>query len=49
MAEPVIATVLAFLLFDEVPPALLYPGGAAILAGIYLTSTSRRQELEAPS
>jgi drug/metabolite transporter (DMT)-like permease len=49
MAEPVIATVLAFLLFDEVPPALLYPGGAAILAGIYLTSTSRRHELEAPS
>jgi drug/metabolite transporter (DMT)-like permease len=49
MAEPVIATVLAFLLFHEVPPALLYPGGAAILAGIYLTSTSRRQELEAPS
>jgi drug/metabolite transporter (DMT)-like permease len=43
MAEPVIATVLAFLLFDEVPPALLYPGGAAILAGIYLTSTARRQ------
>jgi drug/metabolite transporter (DMT)-like permease len=49
MAEPVIATVLAFLLFDEVPPALLYPGGAAILAGIYVTSTSRRQELKAPS
>jgi drug/metabolite transporter (DMT)-like permease len=49
MAEPVIATVLAFLLFDEVPPALLYPGGAAILAGIYLTSTAREQELEAPS
>jgi drug/metabolite transporter (DMT)-like permease len=49
MAEPVIATVLAFLLFDEVPPALLYPGGAAILAGIYLTSTAREPELEAPS
>jgi drug/metabolite transporter (DMT)-like permease len=49
MAEPVIATALAYLLFQEVPPALLYPGGAAILAGIYLTSTSRRQELEAPS
>jgi drug/metabolite transporter (DMT)-like permease len=49
MAEPVIATVLAFLLFEEVPPALLYPGGAAILAGIYLTSTAREQELEAPS
>jgi drug/metabolite transporter (DMT)-like permease len=49
MAEPVIATALAFLLFDEVPPALLYPGGAAILAGIYLTSTAREQELAARS
>jgi drug/metabolite transporter (DMT)-like permease len=49
MAEPVIAIVLAFLLFDEIPPVLLYPGGVAILAGIYLTSTSRRQELEVPS
>jgi drug/metabolite transporter (DMT)-like permease len=48
MAEPVIATALAFVLFDEVPPALLYPGGAAILAGIYLTSTTREAELEAP-
>jgi drug/metabolite transporter (DMT)-like permease len=47
MAEPVIATVLAFLLFDEVPPALLYLGGAAILAGIYLTSTARRHETQA--
>ncbi|MFN2588905.1 MAG: DMT family transporter [Actinomycetota bacterium] len=41
MAEPVIATVLAFLLFDEVPSWLLYPGGGAILAGIYIVSTSR--------
>jgi drug/metabolite transporter (DMT)-like permease len=49
MAEPVVATALAFLLFDEVPPVLLYPGGAAILAGIYLISTARGPELEAPS
>ncbi|MDQ4126169.1 MAG: DMT family transporter, partial [Actinomycetota bacterium] len=42
MAEPVIATALAFLLFDEVPTWLLYPGGAAILAGIYMVSTARR-------
>ncbi|HEX2051627.1 MAG TPA: DMT family transporter [Actinomycetota bacterium] len=42
MAEPVVATVLAYVLFDEVPSALLYPGGAAILAGIYLVSTMRR-------
>ena len=38
MAEPVIAITLAFLLFDETPSWLVYPGGAAILAGIYLVS-----------
>jgi drug/metabolite transporter (DMT)-like permease len=43
MAEPVIATALAVVLFDEVPSWLLYPGGAAILAGIYMVSTSRRE------
>lgn len=43
MAEPVIATALAFLLFDEVPTWLLYPGGIAILAGIYMVSTARRE------
>lgn len=43
MAEPVIATALAFALFDEVPSWLLYPGGAAILAGIYMVSAARRE------
>lgn len=43
MAEPVIATALAFVLFDEVPTRLLYPGGAAILAGIYMVSAARRE------
>lgn len=43
MAEPVIATTLAYVLFDEVPTWLLYPGGVAILAGIYMVSTARRQ------
>lgn len=43
MAEPVIATALALVLFDEVPSWLLYPGGAAILAGIYMVSTARRE------
>lgn len=42
MAEPVIATALAYVLFDEVPSWLLYPGGLAILAGIYMVSTARR-------
>ena len=41
MAEPVIASILAFILFSEVPTALIYPGGAAILAGIYLVSSRR--------
>lgn len=44
MAEPIIATFLAMVLFDEVPSALLYPGGVAILIGIYLVSTARRPE-----
>lgn len=43
MAEPVIATALAWMLFDEVPTWLLYPGGVAILAGIYMVSTARRE------
>ncbi|HVL64666.1 MAG TPA: DMT family transporter [Actinomycetota bacterium] len=41
MAEPVIATALAYALFAEVPTWLVYPGGALILAGIYLVSTAR--------
>lgn len=43
MAEPVVATALAWTLFDEVPSWLLYPGGVAILAGIYMVSTARRE------
>jgi drug/metabolite transporter (DMT)-like permease len=42
MAEPVIAIALAFVLFDETPSWLIYPGGAMILAGIYLVSSARR-------
>lgn len=42
MAEPIIAIGLAFLLFQEKPSALAYPGGVAILAGIYLVSVVRR-------
>lgn len=43
MGEPIIATALAFVLFDEVPSWLLYPGGAAILLGIYMVSAARRR------
>jgi drug/metabolite transporter (DMT)-like permease len=42
MGEPIIAITLAFLLFSEVPSWTVYPGGAAILVGIYLVSTARR-------
>lgn len=42
MAEPVIASLLAFSLFGEVPSLIAIPGGVAILAGIYVVSTARR-------
>ena len=41
MAEPLIAAILAYLLFGEVPTLLIYPGAAAILLGIYLVSARR--------
>ena len=44
MIEPIIATFLAYALFDEIPTWLVYPGGAAILAGIYLVTTKRKAE-----
>jgi drug/metabolite transporter (DMT)-like permease len=43
MAEPIIATVLAYVFFAEAPSWLIYPGGAAILFGIYLVSLARRE------
>lgn len=42
MAEPVVATALAYMLFAEVPSWLVVPGGALILAGIYMVSVLRR-------
>ena len=41
--EPLLATWLAFVLFSELPPALIYPGGVATLIGIYLVTTNRRE------
>ena len=41
MAEPLIAAVLAYFLFDQVPTLLIYPGAVAIMVGIYLVSTRR--------
>ena len=43
MAEPPIAIALAFVLFDEVPSLLVYPGGLAILVGILMVSLNRRE------
>ncbi|MDQ4096001.1 MAG: DMT family transporter [Actinomycetota bacterium] len=42
MAEPIIATAAAAWLFDEIPSAVFYLGGAAILAGIFLVSSNQR-------
>jgi drug/metabolite transporter (DMT)-like permease len=39
MAEPVLATALAFILLNETPSLLVLPGGAAILFGIYLVTS----------
>ena len=38
MAEPIIATALAYFLLSESPSPLIYPGGALILLGIYLVT-----------
>ncbi len=47
--EPVGATLLAFLFFQEVPLWTAFSGGALILAGIYVTiSAQSRREIEAP-
>lgn len=43
MAEPVVATILAYFLFQETPTWLAYPGGLAILAGIYLVTKVQQQ------
>ncbi|HEX2240442.1 MAG TPA: DMT family transporter [Actinomycetota bacterium] len=42
MAEPVIAIALAFFFLAEAPTTAVFPGGAAILLGIYLVSRVRR-------
>ena len=42
MAEPLIATFLAYVLFSEIPSVLVYPGGIAVLVGVYLVTVGRR-------
>ncbi len=42
LVEPIVATALALVLFSELPSWLVLPGGAALLAGVYLVSKVRR-------
>jgi drug/metabolite transporter (DMT)-like permease len=42
MVEPIIATAAAWVLFSEVPSWPIYPGGIAILIGIYMVTTAQR-------
>ena len=39
LCEPVVASLLAFFIFGQRPPAATFIGGALILAGIYLTTS----------
>lgn len=48
MAEPLIATALAFVLLSEVPSALVYPGGVLILIGIFVVTRVRQETAVAP-
>ncbi|HJQ26047.1 MAG TPA: DMT family transporter [Blastocatellia bacterium] len=41
LGEPVVAALLAFIVFDQRPPLATFIGGALILAGIYLTTSAR--------
>jgi drug/metabolite transporter (DMT)-like permease len=49
LAEPVIASILAFLFFGEIPGATTLIGGVMILSGIYIgtsASLSAKEEIE---
>lgn len=49
LGEPVIAAALAFVFFDQRPPVSTLAGGAFVLAGIYLATTSgQRSKIENP-
>lgn len=49
MSEPIIATVLAAILFSEIPTPMFYAGGLAILVGIYIVSTNQKVVEPAPA
>lgn len=46
LAEPVLSATLAYLILDELPPPLIYPGGVVILCGIALAVTRKREPSE---
>ena len=47
MAEPVIASLLAWAVLDEAPPAASVAGGTLVLAGVFTTLTGGRPRLKA--
>ena len=44
LGEPVVASVLAFVLFSQRPPLATFVGGAMVLAGVYLTTSARQTD-----
>jgi drug/metabolite transporter (DMT)-like permease len=42
LGEPVVASVLAFIFFSQRPPLATFIGGALVLAGVYLTTSSKQ-------
>lgn len=42
LGEPVVAGVLAFVFFSQRPPPATFIGGALVLAGVYLTTSTRQ-------
>ena len=42
LGEPIGSTILAVLVFSEVPPALTFAGGALVLAGLYMLAREER-------
>ena len=47
MAEPIGASLLAWLVLDEVPPVSSVAGGALVLVGVFTTLTGGRPRLKA--
>ncbi|HET9531969.1 MAG TPA: DMT family transporter [Blastocatellia bacterium] len=49
LGEPVVAAALAFIFFDQRPPLSTFIGGALVLAGVYLaTSSNPKAKIEKP-